>query len=183
MSAPPRGVHVVAACLVAACGTGEPRPPGVDPLTGIDCATPASEAPTCAEVELSCGDVVEATTDGGTTALDRTTWAAAQCLDWLAADAGDLDGPERVYALRIPPDTRASVRLQSPCARLDLRAVPTTTVCDAAPDGCTSASGDFADSRLSDLLGGTQGRRYELVVDGYEGEAGAFRLSVTCTQP
>lgn len=167
-----------------ACAGAVDRPPeGVDPATGIDCAMPAVGDDACPLEVLTCDQVVESTTRGGTDRFDRATWEGANCLDWLAADGGDMQGPDRVYVLDVPPDATASVTLTSPCARLDLRVVNTTTVCNTLPTACSVGSGDLSLSRVSALIGGVSGRRYEIIVDGYDGDAGSFRLQTACSGP
>lgn len=174
---------VLAACTLTLDG---PDAPDVVPVaTGVECDDTELEMPapgdTCVVMDLACGDVVEHRTDGGSHVFDRSVWEGATCLDWLASDGGELDGPERVYGLDVPAGQTATVSLASPCADLDLRVVHTVSPCNTAPSQCTAGTGDFRGSQVSSLVGASSGERYEIIVDGYEGDAGNFRLSVDCT--
>jgi hypothetical protein len=169
--------------LVGCAGAVDRPPEGVDPATGVDCALPALDDEACPFEVLGCDQVVESTTRGGADRFDRATWEGAICLDWLASDGGDMQGPDRVYVFDVPADTTASVTLTSPCARLDLRVVNTTTACNTSPTACSVGSGDLSLSRVTALIGGLSGRRYEIIVDGYDGDAGSFRLQTACSGP
>jgi hypothetical protein len=128
---------------------------------------------------LACGDVVTGTTVGGSTDFNTEIWEAAFCLDYLLGDPGHLDAAERVFELDVAPDTFAVVQLDSPCARMDMRAVRTTRSCNTEAGNCTTASGNFAFSEVS-LAGTETGSRWEIIVDGYDGDEGNFRLTVDC---
>ena len=155
------------------------------PTDELDC-TPGAytlpEPPTdsCVVQELSCGDTIDGSTAGGSTSFDRDVWEAAMCLDYLLLDPGHLDAPERVFHVTIPTGMFGAVALTSPCARLDLRTVNTDLDCNTSAQNCTAASGTFASSTVNSLVGGSSGERYEIIVDGYDGDEGNFRLSVDC---
>ncbi len=154
-------------------------------LADFDCApgaypTPAEDPDACTVTPLSCGDVWQGTTVGGSSRFGYDTWQGAQCLDYLLGEVGSLAGTERLFELTVAEGQGAVVRLLSPCARHDLRAVATSETCNDSPATCVTASGDFSVAEV-DLRGTLGGRRWEIIVDGYDGEQGNFQLTVTCT--
>lgn len=166
---------------------GETDPSETDtdaPPDDLDCTPgaytlPAPAPDTCVVQELTCGQVLEGTTTGGTTEFTRTQWEDAMCLDYLLLDPAHLDAPERVFSLQIPPRMFGSVTIES-CARLDLRSVSTPTDCDTSPQNCSAASGDWDLATVNNLVGTNTGNRYEIIVDGYDGDEANFRLTVDC---
>jgi hypothetical protein len=102
------------------------------------------------------------------------------CLDYLLLDPGHLDAPEQVFSLEIPAGMFGAAILYSPCARLDVRTVNTNLVCNDAAQNCSTGTGDFTNARVDGLIGGTSGERYEIIVDGYDGDEGNFRLTIDC---
>jgi hypothetical protein len=154
------------------------------PTGDLDCTPGAYTLPdpdpgTCVVQALTCGQTIEGTTVGGSTAFDRQVWDDAMCLDYLLLDPGHLDAAERVFSIEVPPDMFASVTMQS-CARLDLRTVNTTLACNTSARNCSTGSGDWDEATVNNLVGTSTGERYEIIVDGYNGDEGNFRLTVDC---
>ncbi len=143
-----------------------------DPVPGPDCLAGS----------LECGSSITATTVGGSDILDEGLYEAAFCF----IPSASYGGSERVYAFPLPPDTVATLVLDSPCADLDLVVVrwedadrcPRSNSLVGACDADTSAGG----GALEDLWGSSHAEtRYLVVVDGKDDAEHNFTLSVHCT--
>jgi len=143
-------------------------------------STPAAKG--CVVGSLTCGDSVEGNTAGGVSNWGDDFYQKAFC----TPQRHDYDlSPEVVYALEIPADVQAEVRLDSDCADLDVVAVgwANTKKCPSVAN-----SNRIGECEMNTDSGGgymtltTVGKpqTFLLGVDGKDGETGNFRLSVKC---
>ncbi len=133
----------------------------------------------CISGTLTCGSSVAGTTRGGDSLVSDPFYAGSFCFP-----AGDRhDGAERVYLFEAPPQTDVQVKLDSPCADLDIAAVAWNY------DGrCPTENHPVPECEASNARGGAtlrlntfQARDYLIFVDGKQGAEGSFRLQVSCT--
>ncbi len=111
---------------------------------------------------LTCGATVTGTTSGAVNAM-----ASYSCSNW------DESGPEHVFSLVLPPgESRpVSAELSNLGADLDLFVL--------GPDSCdSSACVAYGDNGAT--WNGAGGATYYLAIDGYNGAAGAYAVTVNC---
>lgn len=77
-------------------------------------STDPPNGPDCLTTTVSCGDTVRGTTEGGSEQMDAELYQDAFC--FIASN--DYYGPERVYALDVPEDTRVTLTVTTPCEDL-----------------------------------------------------------------
>jgi hypothetical protein len=128
-----------------------------------DCLLDPACVQTCEpDAAITCGELIAATTEDSTDAIQV-----------YGTYATNFTGPERVYLFDEGEDgTEVEVRLES--APLDVEVLVLADECSSATpvlDGPTSAS--FAPTSTSE---------YYIVVDGRNGAAGDFELSITCRE-
>jgi hypothetical protein len=158
-------------------GLATSPPAGAD----IDCeaALESHSGAACAAQELSCGSIVSARVGEGSSRFSDDFYVAKQC----GPQRNEYTGPESIYALSIPPDTRAAVFLESPCADLDLSSVlwAETDRCptvDHRTGGCEMDQGSGTDRVVIATV--TRAETHLLIVDGKLGAKSNYRLSVVC---
>lgn len=161
----------LAAPAFVSCETPSSAPSGGAGTDLIsEAPNPGAPASDCAPVQtLVCGDAV---------AGDTSTWAggATDAIDHYPGVVGIFDGPEMGYALDLPPGTEATIRLVDP--------TPTEVdhdvfVLQSSAEACRSA--DAVASGPNGLgLTIDADAHWFVVVDGYNGDAGAFTLAVEC---
>lgn len=132
----------------------------------------------CVTAELACGQIVEGHTEGGQSLWSDAFYRAHYCLPLPER----YTGPERLYRLRVPADTRVKARLESPCADLDLFALIWSD------DTCPTVDHLATECEADDHAGGGEvqvvtDRNPKTLLIGVDGKAGAtgpFRLQVLC---
>jgi len=139
----------------------------------------APAGPGCLSGSIACGETVKGTTVGGSTHFDGQRYRASYCFP--AADDAYTD-PERVYAFELPADNEATFTLDSPCAELDLVVLrwEGEPACPGADERITECEGDKNPGGGSARLWNDSQAHYLLIVDGDQGAAGNFTLSVSC---
>lgn len=153
-------------------GACEPSPSAPDRPgdSGSPFAAPDDpDAPTCLPVrQLRCGDVVDA---------DNGDWnqGATDTLDFYDVAVGNYRGPELTFWFDATATETASLELVDPAPSVlnhDL------FVLDAR-QGCTSAAAvEYGFNSVDvDVVAG---ERYYVVVDGFDGHHGEFRLGLDC---
>ena len=130
---------------------------------------------------LTCGGTVEGTTEGGSNSFGDRFYQSAFC---TPARQHYDDSPEAIYRLEVPADIEAKVTLDSPCADLDLAAISwigDTLPTDAQTNRVRECEMDtHAGGGSIKLTTVDKAQPYLVVVDGKDGEAAAFRLTVSC---
>ena len=108
------------------------------------------------------------TADYDSTLNDDTT-GRPSLVDSYGCETWDESGPEAVFALQVDEDVLPSVMLDSPLADLDVFLL---SECDS--DSCLAA-------HISQFMVELPARAapYYLIVDGFQGAAGAFNLTLT----
>ena len=143
------------------------------PISGDDCVTET----------LSCGDSLDATTDGG---LKEISGPALQ--SWFCTIASDNDyvGAERVYEFIHPGDTNvatgsfseAIVTLDEPCGGLELFVMAWAD--DTCPvDGMGVLQCDEASGTGEIIIYDNEVRRYLIIVDGAD-QPLPFTVGIDC---
>lgn len=158
------GTAAPARPVLAAPGAIDAPPPRrMELITPTATSTPTPTAtpagPFASATPVACGQAIVSDTAGAASQID-----AYSCAPWLP-----LTGPERVYSLHIGPGVQVDALLSGLHSDLDLLLLG-----DASPLACIT-HGDNAIS-ASGLASGV----YYLVVDGFDGAAGPFRLDVWC---
>ncbi|TNE86853.1 MAG: hypothetical protein EP330_19785 [Deltaproteobacteria bacterium] len=153
----------------------------------LDCSAfyptdaPGWQGTTCMTGMISCNQTIDATNDGGSYFFSGTEYDQMFCRgedDWTDT----FNGPERVYELYVPANTVADVNLETPCNTLALRVLSTGDRC-ASREALTCDAYDSVtpyEQEVTTLLGGTQGRTFQIIVDGINDQIANFRLSVDC---
>ena len=135
-----------------------------------DCAGSAKcQTATCAPMwELGCGasDVWATTLYGATDAVE--TWSGC-------GEDGDYPGPEYTYVFEAAASGTVTVSLSDESADTDV-----LVLLAGSGDACDSGAACVASGMAKASFEATAGQRYLIVVDGYGGEAGQFRLDVDC---
>lgn len=164
----------------SATDTGEPAGSDLDCDATYDTTAPAG--PDCLTSVISCGDVVEGTTLGGSSIMDAELYESAFCF----VPFSDYDGPERVYELSLPADTTAYVTLEAPCKDLGF-ALMRWSYEDECPTGdehgildCNGQPSGTTGNTKEAQVWAEKDTRFVLSVDGAAGAAAPYRLSVVC---
>lgn len=136
----------------------------------------------CAISELTCGDVVEGNTENGNNNWGDEIYKNLFC----TVERHHYDrAPEAVYALHVPENIQATVRLDSNCADLDVVAIAWEET-----DRCPTHRHAIHECEMDVSKGGGEimvqtvdnAQRYLVGVDGKNGATGNFRLTVECRQ-
>lgn len=145
----------------------------------LDSSAPAG--PECLSEVLGCGDVIEATNDGGFNDYEGDDYTHNFCFPNLSNH--DYDAPERVYALYVEAGVQASITLSTPCGDLDLAVARwwDAESCPTADDSYSVCEGDDDDGGASTSVDWDVETWWLLMVDGkYDSDVYNFRLSVQC---
>lgn len=132
--------------------TSTPTPSPTATATAIPLITIAGAEP------ISCGQTLFGSNQSATASVN-----VYDCVSWWPET-----GPEKVYRLTLPEATQVDALLAGASADLDL-----FLLTGASPASCVA----YGDSGLSSTVG--PGSVY-VVVDGFDGAAGSFHLSVWC---
>jgi len=158
----------------------------VDPSWGaprVDCdAIRITQKPIrgCVSETIKCGDIIDSTTQGGGMFFGDDFFQHGQC----TPQRNDYElSPEAIYQLRLQPNVKAVIRLDSNCADLDPFAVAWTG------SKCPNADSTIRECEFDDKAGGgtitittvENPQVYLVGVDGKYGAAANFRLTVECS--
>jgi hypothetical protein len=142
----------------------------------LDDSAPASG---CVSDTLACGDEVEATTSGGSSAFTSDEYEHFYC--YVPYDL--YEGPERVYLFALPAGTDATLSLKAPCDDVDLAVVKWSDddTCPVYEDDLSVCEGSNTEGGDSAEVGGWDDDTWWLVIVDPPAEEGTnFRLSVSC---
>ena len=140
----------------------------------------------CVTEELSCGDVILATTTGGSTHYGYQFYEDSMARSWL--DDDDLSGPERVYTFVQYPDEHAEIIVET-CEYVWLSSLNHFNSADSCIDGDPNlsiyhgtGSGWKPTAKISNITNATTTGtyHYDIVVDTYLGKETNFKLSINC---
>jgi len=133
----------------------------------------------CIMADLQCGSIVE-----GSTVTGGKNWGDEFYANHFCSVERHQyhEAPEAIYRLHVPPNLRATIKLISNCAELDLAAV------GWPEDRCPTEQHMIHECEMDVSRGGgsvvvqtVDNPQYFLVgVDGKNGETGNFRLEVSC---
>lgn len=136
----------------------------------------------CAIAHITCGDTVEGNNENGPNNWGDDFYQKVMC----TPQRNDYElSNEAIWALDMPPNVEAVLRLESPCADLDLVSVgwPDTSTCPKL-ENYTRIRECEMDTHPG---GGTvkmttvdRAQTYLVGVDGKGGDHGNFRITVTC---
>jgi hypothetical protein len=148
---------------------GDGLPDCADP----DCASKeyCQSGGTCPYIkDLACGDTITGSTLGRTPSRDYYT-----------CDANPETGPEAIYRLVMPSGNATATLSGFGAADLDLVVVGAMAASDACdPDfACIGSSSTAADTETVSFAA-TAARPYFVIVEGRNGAAADFTLSITC---
>lgn len=146
----------------------------------LSLAEDAPAGPDCVTENVGCGDEIEATTAGGSSAFvgeDYTSWF---CFTNVESHA--YDGSERVYAIDLAETDIAHVTLESPCDDVDLAVVSWTPedTCPTSAANLSTCEGGDREGGDSARLDGDIGARWLIIVEPKRGEDTNFRLRIEC---
>ncbi|MEL6341812.1 MAG: hypothetical protein AAFV53_01680 [Myxococcota bacterium] len=131
---------------------------------------------------LTCGDVVEGYTGVGTRQWGDSFYRSVYC----TPEVHYYDNArEAVYALKVPPNFKATIQLDSNCADLDVVAVAWEETGHMPTDRHPIIECEMDTSRGGGTIAVTtvsREQRYLIGVDGKNNAESNFRLSVTCAQ-
>jgi hypothetical protein len=140
----------------------------------------------CVTEEVSCGDVILATTTGGSTHYGYQIYEDSMAISWL--NDGDLSGPERVYTFIQYPDEHAEIIVET-CEYVWLTSVNHYNSADSCIDGDPNlaiwhgtGSGWQPEAKISNITNATTmgTYHYDIVVDTYLGKETNYKLSINC---
>jgi hypothetical protein len=153
----------------------------------VDCradyATPdpgdagGSNSGECTTDQVYCGDLIQATTVGGSTHYDEEHYEAFPC----GANPGDDWGmPERVYAFRLPEGEAVRFTFYGPCDDMLMRIVQNSVCGEPRSANCLVPSVRGTDGGYYyDIPSGAM-RDWEIIIDGRDGAEGNFAFRVEC---
>jgi hypothetical protein len=157
-----------------------------DPIATPD---PGSGVGACVTETVQCGDVVEGTLVGGSQVYDYDFWLLVGELDALFGEYTALDGPERVYTMRVEPGQVVRATFET-CfdlwANWVLMGDTGGAFCDTDTyytagvfegDATTGCPYGWYTERLNS---GSSPYDLELIVEGLYGATGNYRLTVEC---
>ncbi len=154
----------------------------MDEPTDLSCDSPIETplASGCAIRPIQCGETIEANNVNQSPNFDDAFYRAKFCTPRSANYAA---GREAIYNLHLPANMRATVKLESPCAKLDLFSIRWPHA-DRCPNSSTS-TGECEGSTKPGVdtiqIVAVGNDEHHLVwVDGQDGDYGNFRLSVVC---
>ena len=147
---------------------------------GLDCdatySTAAPGAGDCLTGALKCGDVITATTQGGSDVYDGDFYSAAKCF----VPFSSYDGPERVYEVELPADVVATISLSAPCSdhAIAFARWEDDSRCPTQDHTITSCEGKEDASGAELTMWSDRDSRYLLIVDG--ASASPFAVKIEC---
>ncbi|MEY3213367.1 MAG: hypothetical protein RIT28_3848 [Pseudomonadota bacterium] len=147
---------------------------------GLDCdasySTAAPGAGDCLTGALKCGDVITATTQGGSDVYDGDFYSAAKCFVPFTS----YDGPERVYEVDLPADVVATISLSAPCSDHGIAFArwEDDSRCPNEDHTITSCEGKEDSSGAELTMWSDRESRYLLIVDG--ASASPFAVKIEC---
>ena len=158
----------------------------------VDCDTkrvsPTSTKKKCFGEEFTCDInsepiIIEGTTVGGQKLIGDEFYQGAKCDP--ARTHFFRDSPEALYRLHVAPDTKAEIRLDTNCAELDPFAISWDRKTCPTKKHASMIRECEMDTHEGDgkliLTTVTKAQTYLIGVDGKEGAAGNFRLSIQCS--
>jgi hypothetical protein len=150
----------------------------------MDCEStiPTQRPTSCVAGRIACGDIVEGYSGAGDKRWNDTFWRGNRCTT-IAGGYGKA--PEMTYRLKLPPNTRAVVKLVSDCVDLDVFGMrwEEKGTCPANRHAERIAECEMDDSPRGgaiSLNSTTKPITYLVGVDGKKGAIGNYRLSVQC---
>lgn len=135
----------------------------------------------CTTDQVYCGDLLRATTVGGSTVYDTEEYNAAG----IATNSEDWSAPERAYYLRQPQGQTMRITWWGPCADMDIAVCQGWECADPLEiqqNDCSAlltATGDGGFYRDFPAPG-AGARDWEIVVDGRDGDVGNFAVLIEC---
>ena len=147
--------------------------------TTVDCDA-AVEPPTgtCPSTTLACGDSLVSSNADAETTLDGRHYSSA----WACAVVGDQSyrGPEQVIEFTHPGTGDVTVRLDSPCADLDLFVARWEDGCLSPGNAVVECEGVVQRGGGSVTIWNNERARYLIIVDGPADQQANFGLSLQC---
>ncbi len=139
----------------------------------------ANAGPDCVTATIACGETVEGTTVGGGDHFDGDRYLHSYC---FPTTIDSHKGPDRVYALNIEAGQRATIKLKSPCADLDLAVLrwQKTGSCPGPSAGISECEGVNKSGGGKAQVWNNRPARYLVVVDGNDPVGANFEISVSC---
>ena len=154
-------------------------PAGLECHPDYDTPEPGNNGlPECVTQEISCGDVIKGTIEGGSTVFSNESGMA---WEWCSGHStgSQLAGPERVYRLNVDAgSTYVTPRLKS-CEPLQLLWYQTNQACPTERVLCSYITVDGSRDQTDDILLAGNGTIW-FVVEGIDGTSGNFELTVEC---
>jgi hypothetical protein len=135
---------------------------------GIPGTTCPSSGPCTPVASLSCGETWSGANNGSGSTDSHYAYG---CTEW------GYSGSEIAFSVSTPLSETVTLSLTGMSADLDLY-VLSSAACDGG--GCLGASDEPDASNETVAFGATANHAYTVVVDGYEGAASNFKLSVAC---
>jgi len=140
----------------------------------VDCLDPdCFPGPSCeakcvpdsvSEAQLTCGSTDSWSNDGS---------GSNDLVDYYSCNSYGYAGPEYVYTLTVPTNKKVTAKLTNEDADTDI------IVLEDAGLGCNPASCiDWGMTQST--FDAKSGKKYYLVVDGYDGDTGDYTITVTC---
>ena len=141
----------------------------------------APGGPDCASGVISCGDVIEASTSGGSTTGSSDLYESAYCF----VPGQDHDGEDRFYVFEAAEGQEFSITLESPCEPLSIAAMRWDEAeCPVDRNhniGTCDGFEAFTGTNTLDMYT-TNAGTYYIAVDAASGVTGNFTLSLTCSE-
>lgn len=155
------------------------------PPAGLDCDVPfETPAPggegsgACVTQVIQCGDTVRGTNAGGSTHFGSGPDEPFGTCAGSASQTNDLDGPERVYELQLPEETR-SLHVELGSCEKSLLLWYQGAACTTNDVSCRyPIYGTYYDQYDDVLL--ADARVIYFVVEGVKNDGGNFELTVDC---
>ncbi len=136
--------------------------------------TTSSDATTCLTEELSCGDTVTGTTEGGTNTWSGDFYTSNFCF----VDSSDWDGGERMYSFTQPADSEVEIRFDH-CNKAAMSVVSWSDTGSCPVDGVINRC-EGTSTGSSVHLSTDNELRWVIGIDTPDGQGGNYTLTVDC---
>ena len=148
--------------------------------------TAGGQAGACVTEEIKCGDVIEASNEGGSTHYTKEIYESQACS--ATENTGhDFDAPERVYFFVHEPNSSATITLEASCTNeLKLRALKYMEGDSCIPEGyylqvCErNYAAGYNQPQVINIDAAENYGFWDVIVDGRDGAMENFKLTVEC---
>lgn len=161
--------------------TGDTSDTGTDDLCDQSFSTSPPAGPDCLTASLTCGQTLEATTEGGAGDYVAADYTHLFC--FVPSAVNTYTGTERAYRVELDPDVAGTLTLEAPCATMGVAAMrwDDAETCPTSDDSVTVCEGRTGTGTVTVDFGGFPTvNSWVIVVDSEGADPAPFRLTLDC---